>query len=697
MRDVAIRAGRVGAGRRRTLFGVLLALTLALLLAVGLLTVTTKPAEAAFPGVNGKILFTSDRDKPSMYPWFFAEIYSMNPDGTGETRLTNTMDTWERSPTASPDGSKIAFAGTEKVRIDYSTKYYEDIYAMNADGSGITKLTEGWPTESRFDAPAWSPDGKQLAFLETGLTGSDAGIHIVVMDADGTNQKRIVSGIYNCCYNTHVLSPAWSPDGLKIAFAAPGLDGRMDIHAVNADGSNRTNLTNTTSSELSPDWSPDGTEIVYRRDGSSQYYNYVYTMNADGSNQTKISSLPNDQDPAFSPDGKKITFVDYGGAGPRISTMDADGSNRTRLTEDLTLIDGGPVSDLQPSWGPGPPDTTKPTVSLMAPAENATVSGASVALKAEASDDTGVADVRFYVYKDGAWSLLGTDTTAGGTSGKEYSYTWDSTSLPNGQTWIYADARDAAGNGNYTSSRPITVTNTTADTTKPTVSLTAPTSGATVSGSSVAFKAEASDDKGVADVRFYIWKDGAWSWVGTDTTAGGTSGKEYSYTWDSTSVSDGQNYFYADARDAAGNVTYTNYRTITVENSSSDTEAPTVSSTTPTSSQTGVARNTDLTIAFSEQMDPETLSTSTVQLKQKQWYQIRKKVRGKIRRVWTYRWVPVSASVSYDSTTKTATLDPVSDLVANTNYWATVTTGAKDAAGNTLAQNYSWSFTTGAT
>lgn len=63
-------------------------------------------------------------------------------------------------------------------------------------------------------------------------------------------------------------------------------------------------------------------------------------------------------------------------------------------------------------------------------------------------------------------------------------------------------------------------------------------------------------------------------------------------------------------------------------------------------------------------------------------------MRGKIWRVWRYRWVPVSAKVSYDAATKTVTLDPSSDLSANTNYLAIVTTGVRDEAGNALAQNY---------
>ncbi|MCA1718149.1 MAG: Ig-like domain-containing protein [Actinobacteria bacterium] len=111
--------------------------------------------------------------------------------------------------------------------------------------------------------------------------------------------------------------------------------------------------------------------------------------------------------------------------------------------------------------------------------------------------------------------------------------------------------------------------------------------------------------------------------------------------------------------------------------------------------QTGVSLGTNVTATFSEAMMSNTINTSTVQLYQKYWYLRKKKRKGKIRRVWTYRWVPVSASVSCDSSCTTATLDPTNPLVANTNYLAAVTTGAKDASGSALAQAKYWTFTTG--
>jgi hypothetical protein len=126
-----------------------------------------------------------------------------------------------------------------------------------------------------------------------------------------------------------------------------------------------------------------------------------------------------------------------------------------------------------------------------------------------------------------------------------------------------------------------------------------------------------------------------------------------------------------------------------------DQNAPDVWDTSPAYDATGVSRASNITADFSEEMDRTTLTESIVQLYQKHWYQAKKKKGKKVRRVWTYKWIPVSAQVSYDADTKTVTLDPSSDLAANTNYLAMVITGAKDKAGNALADNYSWTFTTG--
>ena len=107
-----------------------------------------------------------------------------------------------------------------------------------------------------------------------------------------------------------------------------------------------------------------------------------------------------------------------------------------------------------------------------------------------------------------------------------------------------------------------------------------------------------------------------------------------------------------------------------------DTTAPTVSGVSPADAATEVARNTNATATFSEEMDPSTLTTSTFVV------------------VKDGTTTPVEALVSYDAATKKATLDPSADLEAGTKYTATATAGVKDKAGNPLAADKVWYFTT---
>src|SRR5215207_1619015 len=97
---------------------------------------------------------------------------------------------------------------------------------------------------------------------------------IYVMDAGGSNQKRLTNN------PAEDQSPAFSPDGGKIAFASLR-DGNGEIYVMNTDGSNQKRLTNNPAGEGLPAWSPDGSKIVFvsNRDGNNE----IYVMNADGS------------------------------------------------------------------------------------------------------------------------------------------------------------------------------------------------------------------------------------------------------------------------------------------------------------------------------------------------------------------------------------------------------------------------------
>ena len=124
-------------------FRVLAALAVVASLLV-VLTQAARPAEAAFPGANGKIVFQSTRDGNG-------EIYIMNPDGTGQTNLTNDRADDSR-PVLSPDGKKVVFVSDRGGN--------EDVYLMDTDPTtnDATNLTDS--SSARDLEPAFSPDGK---------------------------------------------------------------------------------------------------------------------------------------------------------------------------------------------------------------------------------------------------------------------------------------------------------------------------------------------------------------------------------------------------------------------------------------------------------------------------------------------------------------------------------------------------------
>jgi glucose/arabinose dehydrogenase len=198
--------------------------------------------------------------------------------------------------------------------------------------------------------------------------------------------------------------------------------------------------------------------------------------------------------------------------------------------------------------GTPPTDTTPPDVTVTAPAGGATVSGSSVSVSAGATDDVGVASVQFKV--DGN-DFGGLDTSS------PYGATWDTTGLSNGTHKLTAVAKDAAGNSRTSAEVSVTVQNAVPDTTLPSVSMTAPANGATVSGATVAVSATASDNVGVASVQFKL--------DGNDLGAPDTT-SAYGVTWNSLTAANGTHTLTAVAKDAAGNARTATNVSVTVNN-----------------------------------------------------------------------------------------------------------------------------------
>ena len=180
----------------------------------------------------------------------------------------------------------------------------------------------------------------------------------------------------------------------------------------------------------------------------------------------------------------------------------------------------------------GGSDITPPTVSISSPSNSSTVSG-SVNVQATASDNVGVMQVSFSV--DGVAS--------GSSSAAPYTFPWNSATLANGTHTLMVTAKDAAGN-TKSSSIQVTGNNVSAgDITSPTVSITSPANGASVSGT-VNIAANAADNVGVSSVKFSV--DG--TILGSDNTS------PYSFSWNSATVANGIHTLNATATDAAGNI-----------------------------------------------------------------------------------------------------------------------------------------------
>jgi Tol biopolymer transport system component len=156
--------------------------------------------------------------------------YLVSTDGSGARRLPYIP----RTAVWSPDGRKIAFAAYPdwcfRTRPCYPSVH--DIYVMNADGSGRRKLTHNARNNAE---PAWSPDGRKIAFRSTRNGNRD----IYVMNADGTGKRNLTRN------PARDGSPSWSPDGRRIAFVSDR-DGRLEAHVMNADGSGQRSLAQGT-------------------------------------------------------------------------------------------------------------------------------------------------------------------------------------------------------------------------------------------------------------------------------------------------------------------------------------------------------------------------------------------------------------------------------------------------------------------
>ncbi|MEP7149994.1 MAG: LpqB family beta-propeller domain-containing protein, partial [Acidobacteriota bacterium] len=329
---------------------------------------THNPGHESFPSYSPdgtQIIFNSDAEKENN------DVYLMNVDGSNVRKITDEPG-WDASPTNSwsPDGTQVLLLS------DRSGK--ENIYLMNIEPFAPRRVASNIESDEPLD-PSYSPGGDRIVYQTTNeirvFENNSQTDRVVVKTSAGGRptfspdggkilfQERINenteicsvnidgSGFFNITQNpSKDLSPAYSPDGTKIAFAANRAYGTttFEIYVMNADGSEPRLVFGDRAMSVGPSWSPDGQSIVFvndREDGRIGNFE-LFSVNIDGGTPTRLTHRPKyDVDAAVSPDGSRIAFVSNADGNAEIYVMNADGTALLRLTRDSG-------NDLSPHWSP---------------------------------------------------------------------------------------------------------------------------------------------------------------------------------------------------------------------------------------------------------------------------------------------------------------------------------------------------------
>jgi len=254
-------------------------------------------------------------------PSGITDIWVRNADGSNMQRLISGPGQ-DLGPAWSPDGRRIAFNSL------FSQS--SDLFVMNADGSGLTQLT----AEAGYNySPAWSPDSKRIAFTSSRPSRSSTTRNIYVMNADGSGVARLTTGGTD-------ETPAWSPDGRRLAFSS-AREGVRAIYVMDADGRNQTRVTSLSAPCEWPAWAPDG-RLAFLIETPG--YNNIAVAQPDGSQLRLLNPNFQTMGPfSWSSDGQRLTFSDTS----FIYVMSVQGGEPVKLQPQQYGIILGPV------WEPG--------------------------------------------------------------------------------------------------------------------------------------------------------------------------------------------------------------------------------------------------------------------------------------------------------------------------------------------------------
>lgn len=305
---------------------------------------------------------------------------------------------WKVERTASKDliASPSALGRLYFARTVWNNFVTTSLASVNSDGSGENTIVGANSPPNYVGQPSWSPDGTKLVYNRDNLlfVYTPGGAH-VWLDAPGlgianptvsssgkiafekSSQISIINfdgtgmTVFAAISQPTPITPAWSPDGTKLAFSSGG-----DIWTINADGTNEFRVTTSATTNRDPAWTPDGSAILFTKNNAS-----VATVSVDGTNERTIT---NGKAPAISNDGTKIAFVRTLDG---IYTMDTAGNNQVRILTDVdTVIDRRYHSE--PEWQPMPLIPNTVIISGRITRAGASLNGVTVNLSGSVSMST---------------------------------------------------------------------------------------------------------------------------------------------------------------------------------------------------------------------------------------------------------------------------------------------------------------------
>lgn len=253
-----------------------------------------------------------------------SQVYLMNADGTSQRRLTTDPGS-HASPAWSPDGREVIFVATRDGE--------SQIVAVSDTGTR-RDLTRP-PGERRN--PAWSPDGRLIAFQSKAGSGP---FDLFVMGADGTNLRQVPTPSFGL--QPDVTSFAWLPDG-RLAYTNRSGTAQESLAVTNVDGTGQRFLGTASS----PAWSPDGGRLAFvlSRVGGAQ----IDVRDSAGGTPVRLTDpLVISVRPTWSPDGRQIAFLIIDGGTVTLTVMDADGSHKRGLGSVYGDLSARPVFSWRP-------------------------------------------------------------------------------------------------------------------------------------------------------------------------------------------------------------------------------------------------------------------------------------------------------------------------------------------------------------